>query len=1228
MKRKCTRILCMVLSVMMVVSLLPLTVSAACSHNYKKVYTIENEKMHSYKSECSKCGTVTEGWGYAGWEDHSYNSSGECTACGHCKHSKTKTTYSYENSNMHSYVTNCRNCGKQITGGWEDHTFSGNDCTRCDYTKACSHTNSKTTYTDYTSSQHKRASKCKSCGITYNTTTESHDWEYGDWEASSSTKHEREKTCICGRISSESESHDFRNNTCRDCGYTKTTVSASVSLSASGPSGTLGSAGGEISSESYPASYTVTASASGCSVTKITYRYKGQLKTVNGSSVTITANSEDEFTTTTFTAYTSESGVTATFTVNFKYVRKNQNYIMWATSDEATIRSITGNGLNKSLSYTMTIPNSYDTQGNLTSDQVSAIQGLIGRSDGKTYTVNYTRKITVYTPASHSYNGQEIIHGTFDGNSDSEIETCLSTWGWNSSTKSAIRQAAKSSLSFTTGLLTDCMAVWMDTSTNRQLYSKTFGSGTVTPSQSKIVSVSYSEYSGSGNYVYENLAYSGDTSGTSTSQTYSQTYTTSSKPLKVTFYCHPEEVDDTDPPEDDDPIIDDPVVEDPVVTTGEVTIYVRDASTYALLSSAYVSGSGCGGYTNRYGYVSFDGLELGRHTFTASKSGYYSNSGSVRITASDTSPSVTIYLTPIEDEEEEEIIGSIRVYVRDSETNALISGATVSGAGSTKTTNSSGYTTFSSLSLGTYSFTASKTGYESGSGSTTLNSSGTRTLTIYLTPEEVLPTTGDITVYVRDANTNALISGASVSGGGYSGTTNSSGYTKFSSIPLGSYTFTASKSGYSSGSGSAAISTGDTSETITIYLTPLPTSGTITVTVKDADTYTAISGALVSGSGYSGTTNSSGKVTFSSIPFGSYTFTASKTGYSSGSGSASVSVSDTTDSITIYLDKNDADVGITAKNVNGTVYRGSTIIVSAEVTGDSNTDFTPSNPLSVTMSAVMNEDEEFDSQTKSVICPKSETNLVWFIVDIPETGYSDPDVTFTFTVDMPSGYSDSTDSNNESSKTVTTYILPTRTTPDPSFELDAPADFTGSVYKTNNTPELTWSVWEWDGGFTEKEYSAELTVSAKLKPDDTAVWKQYNSSRDQWTTRSGYGLNTEVEVELSDVDDAMYAGNAKVNAYYSEFNYSMAENRSNMLLLADENADDDEYTASFTFDSDTDSISGGKMHKTPIWYPDGEYTVKYAVYDLWTPAGMLTGNTCALIRINGSMYDDYYTNRN
>lgn len=1393
MKQKFSKILCLILSVMLIMSILPLSVSAACSHSYTKVYTCENENMHSYKSKCTKCGTITEGWGYSGWLDHTFNSANKCTACGYqkkCSHGSTKTIYSYENSNMHSYYAKCNSCGEKLEGwgysGWSDHTYSGNTCSKCGYTKSCSHSNSKTTYTDYSGSQHKRASKCNSCGITFNTTTESHSWSYGDWTASSSTQHKRTKSCVCGRSSTESGSHSFSGNSCRTCGYTKTTttpVNASVSLSASGPSGTLGSAGGEIASEKYPASYTVSASASGCSVTKIVYTLNDRTYTSNGSSVTITANSESDFQTSTFTAYTNVSGVTATFTVNFKYVRKNTSYIMWETSQDAVIRSITGNGLNKTLSYSMTIPNSYDSQGNLTADQVATIQGLIGRSDGKTYTVNYTRTIWVYTPAQYSSTGQKQYHGSFDGNSSSEIADCLSRWGWTSNTKAAIQQAASSSLSFTTGLAADCTAIWIDSSTGKQLYTKSFGSGTVSSSSSKIVSVSYSEYSGSGNYVYEKLTYSGDTSGTSTSQTYSQTYTATSKPLTVTFYCHPEK--------DDTPTVTTGTITvyvrdaetnalisgasvsgagksgttgstgrvvfnsialgtytftasktgynsgsgqatitaanptttitiyltkntlaggdpDPVPTTGSVTIYVRDAGTYALLSSAYVSGSGYGGYTNSSGYVSFSGLGYGSHTFTASKSGYYSNSGYATISSSNPNPSITIYLTPITTVNDP-VYGSITVYVYDANTGSAISGATVSGAGTMKSTNYYGYTSYSGLSTGSYYFTASKSGYSSGSGSTTITASNTsRTVYIYLTPEASTPTTGSITVYVKDANTGAYISGAgiggdgygttnssgyktfsglslgtysftasksgyssgsgsatisasstsksvtiyltptpssgtitvyvkdastgaaisgaSVSGGGYSGSTNNSGYVSFSSIPFGSYTFSASKSGYSSGSGSASISASATTNSVTIYLTRLPTSGTITVTVRDKDTNAVLSGAAVSGGGYSGTTNSSGTVSFSSVPFGTYTFTASKSGYDSNTGSATISAASTTKSITIYLSKKKADVGVVAEAVDGTVYRGSTIMVSADVYGDAAIDFTPDNPLSVTMTATRNGGTVFDTQTKSVICPKGDTNLVWFTVEIPETGYTSADVTFTFTVTTPATVTDSASTNDVSSKTVTTYVLPDRSTPDASFELDPPADFTDSIYKTNNNKELSWTVWEWNGGFVEKTYSAKLTVKAELTPDATAVWSKYNSTKKLWTTRSGYGLNTAVTVSLTGVDDDMYAGNAKVNAYYPEFNYSTATNKSNMLLVEDEN--ESGYTADFTFDANADTISGSAMHLTPVWFPNGEYSVKYEVYDIWTPAGMLTSNTYALINIEGSMYDDYYTQRN
>ncbi len=1332
-----SRLLCMFLSVLMLISGLSLSVSAACSHNYTKVYSYENGNMHSYKSKCTKCGEIKEGWGYS---------------------------------------------------GWLDHNFSGNKCTDCGYSKACSHSSTSRQYSNLSSTQHKYWTHCNSCGIDYYFNTVSHSWTYGSWSATSSSSHKRSKSCVCGASSNETGSHSYSGNSCTKCGYTKTTttpttpstpstpsVSASVSLSASGPNGTLGSAGGEISSETTPASYTVYASASGCSVTKIVYVKNGKSYTSYGSSVTITANSETDFYTTTFTAYT-DAGVTATMTVNHKFVRKNTSYIMWETSHTATIRSITGNGMNKSLSYTMTIPNSYDSQTNLSSSQVAEIQSLIGRNDGKTYTVNYTRTISVYTPAQYSSTGSKQYHGTFDGNSSSEIEDCLSRWGWSSSTKTAIRQAASSSLTFTTSVSTDCTAIWIDTSTNRQLYSKSFG-GSISGSTSTIVSVSYSEYSGSGNYVYESLKYSGDTTGTSTSQSYSQTYTASSKPLTVTFYCHPE-ASETKPTTGTITVIvrdadtnatisgayvsgagkagntgsngkllfkdiafgtytftasksgyndgsgrgtisasspettvtiylnKSTVIDDPIVSTGSVTVYVRDASTYALLSSAYVSGSGYGGYTNTSGYVSFSGLSYGTHTFSASKSGYYSNSGSATISSTSTSPSITIYLTPITTVEEE-IIGDIRVYVRDRSTGSVIYGATVSGAGSTKSTNSSGYTTFYDLETGTYYFSASASGYQSNGGYATLSSSSTQTITIYLDPTVVIPTTGSITVYVKDANTGASISSASVSGGGYSGTTNTSGYKTFSSIPLGSYTFTASKSGYYSNTGTATINTSNTSTSVTIYLTPQPTSGTITVYVKDANTGANISSASVSGGGYSGTTNSSGYKSFSSVAFGSYTFTASKSGYFSNTGTASISMSSTSDSvtiyltphptvgtinvtvrdkdtnavisgasvsgggysrttntsgiasfadiplgsytftasksgydpasgsatisvsatsksITIYLSKTKADVGVIADAVNGTVYRGSTIMVSADVYGDSNIDFTPSNPLSVTMKATRNGGTVFDTQTKTVICPKGDTNLVWFTVEIPKTGYSGADVTFTFTVTTPATVTDTSSTNDVSTKTVTTYVLPDRSTPDASFELEPPSSFIKSTYKTKNASMLTWSVWEWNGGFVKKTYTAKLTTTAKLTPDETAVWKEQTASG--WTTRSGYGLNTAVTVSLTGVSSDMFAGNAKVNAYYPEFNYTNAADKSNMLLREDENTSG--YSASYTFDVDADSISGGKMHKTPIWFPNGEYSVKYEFYDLWTPAGMLTANDYAVIGIEGSLYDDYYTSRN
>ena len=654
-------------------------------------------------------------------------------------------------------------------------------------------------------------------------------------------------------------------------------------------------------------------------------------------------------------------------------------------------------------------------------------------------------------------------------------------------------------------------------------------------------------------------------------------------------------------------------------TTGSVSITVLDGVTGSVISGASVLGGGYSGSTAGDGIASFADMSLGSYTFTASKAGYYSGKGTASIDADNAEADITIKLKPKPTD------GSIKVTVKDRDTNALISGASVFSGDYTGTTNGSGYITFSSMSFGTYTFAASKAGYYSGSASVSISESNSDVeVTIYLSH---MPTRGNITVTIIDSDTNTVISEASVSGGGYSGVTDANGKVAFKDIEFGTYSFSVSKTGYYPNSGSVQVTQDSTDMTISIYLMPMPTSGHITVTVKDKDTNEAISGALVTSGALSSATNASGYVSFDSVELAGYKFTVSKDGYISNTGSVLLSEDATSADITVYLSKSkpEVNVGLNISAINGTIYRDSTIMVSAKVKGDTSYDFTPAEPLTVTLEASINDGSVFSKQTKTVICPHGETNLVWFEVDIPQTGYTSPYVTFRYTVSTPPSVTEPYLTDNSSYTSVLSYELSSRSTPAPSLELNAPSTFKNTVCKTNSTPSRSWQIWEWeDGAFVKNRYTAKLICNAKLTPDETAVWKKQDSTG-RWTTRSGYGLNTEVNVSHTEIRSDMITGSAKVNAYYPEFNYSTSATLSNMLQCVAEYLSS--YAAKFNFAVNSDTVSGNRMHKTPVWFPDGEYSVKYEIYDIWTPAGMLTANTYAIINIEGSMYDDYYTNR-
>lgn len=244
--------------------------------------------------------------------------------------------------------------------------------------------------------------------------------------------------------------------------------------------------------------------------------------------------------------------------------------------------------------------------------------------------------------------------------------------------------------------------------------------------------------------------------------------------------------------------------------------------------------------------------------------------------------------------------GTLQGTVTDATTSAAISGVTVTiVGGASTTTNASGFYQFTSVAPGTYNVTAAKTGYNTGTNSSvTVTAGATTTSNFALTA--TAPTTGTLQGTVTDATTSAAINGATVTIiGGASTTTNASGFYQFTNVTPGTYNITAAKAGYNTGTNTGVSVTAGNTTTSNFALTAAPpTTGTLQGTVTDASTSAAINGATVTiVGGASTTTNASGFYQFTNVAAGTYSVTAAKTGYGTGTNTGvSVTAGNTTTS--------------------------------------------------------------------------------------------------------------------------------------------------------------------------------------------------------------------------------------------------------------------------------------------------------------------------------------------
>ena len=205
--------------------------------------------------------------------------------------------------------------------------------------------------------------------------------------------------------------------------------------------------------------------------------------------------------------------------------------------------------------------------------------------------------------------------------------------------------------------------------------------------------------------------------------------------------------------------------------------------------------------------------------------------------------------------------------------------------------------------------------------------------------------------------------------------------------------------------------------------------------------------------------------------------------------------------------------------------------------------------------------------------------------------------------------------------------------PDPKATDTAGSWRPSSVPSREEKSYAAWSVWwaQWhpywvwhstgdDDGYWVDEgwydffrdnYSASMTATTRIEPDEKVPTAAGN------TMKSGYGVSNTVTATVStSAPMSHYTYGQTAVSYFPEFNYTTYWRLLDRLSSG--------KSARFQFAENIYSTYKQRVHFSPVWFPDGSYTVNTHVMDIWTPAGMLCANLTDSVTISGSLYDDWH----
>ena len=304
------------------------------------------------------------------------------------------------------------------------------------------------------------------------------------------------------------------------------------------------------------------------------------------------------------------------------------------------------------------------------------------------------------------------------------------------------------------------------------------------------------------------------------------------------------------------------------------------------------------------------------------------------------------------------------------------------------------------------------------------------------------------------------------------------------------------------------------------------------------------------------------------------------------------------------------DLAITATNATNW-YAGMDIVVTATVENRTARDV-PEVTVRLTIG---------ETRYEEVIpLPGNGSNLAVFRVTLPSTPGP---VALRFIADPYNVLEEQDKENNDLDKTIEIVAVPSGTVLDP--DLDALEE----AYRQNgdaalpDTTNSDYHIWQEvrleNGDYVTKTFWAQLQTAFTVAPDPRIAYED-----DPLRMESGFGVQAGLQTVLTSNYDRpeKLVGVQMAWVFSPETAYGQNAGCEGVFdaLEAVSGAPGAE-SAVWQLAVNPWSESGSRLHYTPLWYPDGEYTLLSQAFYAWSPAGQMYWYDAASVNILGDMYD-------